>query len=117
MTPPKRALFSLNIDSNAEHIYQRVDDHNNDKHKVLETSGPVHGSTNLQLVTRPFEKAVERSIERIVDGKHVADAEGDITYETHQSVNGESPRRSTKTVHVKKKGKQSVEEQYDTSDL
>ncbi|KAF2180574.1 hypothetical protein K469DRAFT_672538 [Zopfia rhizophila CBS 207.26] len=70
--PPKRALFSLDVDSNAEHLYERIEHHNRegkDKLKVIEHSEPTAGSTSLQITTKPFERAVERTVERFVDGK------------------------------------------------
>ncbi|KAF2662663.1 hypothetical protein K491DRAFT_700398 [Lophiostoma macrostomum CBS 122681] len=72
MSPPKRAFFSLNVDSNADHIYERIEHHDKegkDKIKVKEHSEPLVGSTSLQVLTQPFEKEVKRSVERIVDGR------------------------------------------------
>ncbi|KAF2113340.1 hypothetical protein BDV96DRAFT_613757 [Lophiotrema nucula] len=65
--PPKRALFSLNVDSNAEHLYQRIDDHNKERTTVTETKDPVHGHTSLQVLTKPFEKEVERQVQRVTN--------------------------------------------------
>ncbi|KAF1960798.1 hypothetical protein CC80DRAFT_523108 [Byssothecium circinans] len=87
---PKRALFSLNLDTDASHIYQRVEDHNDHegesgngkgKVKVLESSGPTVGNTRLEIATKPFEKAVNRAVEGVIDGtgKRVGSAEGEVT--------------------------------------
>lgn len=115
---PKRALFSLNLDSNADHIYQRVEDHNKegkDKIKVLESTGPTVGNTSLAIVTKPFEQAVNRTVEGVIDGtgKKVHSAEGEIHYDVNKSEKG----TSTRTVKVHKKPGKSIEDQYDTSDL
>jgi hypothetical protein len=115
---PKRALFSLNLDSTADHIYQRVDDHNKegkDKVKVLESSGPTVGKTNLSFVTKPFEQTVNRTVEGVVEGtgKKLHSAEGEIHYEVNKSEKG----TRSHIVHDKKSASKSVEDQYDTSDL
>ncbi|ORY03667.1 hypothetical protein BCR34DRAFT_605156 [Clohesyomyces aquaticus] len=101
MTPPKRALFVLNVDSQTEHLFERIEFHNEgskdkegsgaDKVKVIDQSEPSSGSTRVEIVTRPFEKAVQRTIERVCDGKVVR--EGNY------------------------KKKRDIEEDYDTSDL
>lgn len=106
--PKRRAFFSLNVDSNAEHIYERVEDHNKDKKdslKVREQTGPVVGNSSVQIITRPFEKEVQRSIERIVDGRVVRDTT------TYRST---SPSPSSRQKSSKKR---SIEDKYDTSDL
>ncbi|KAF2242966.1 hypothetical protein BU26DRAFT_570380 [Trematosphaeria pertusa] len=120
MAPPKRALFSLNLDSNADHIYQRVEDHNKegtDKVKVLESSGPTHGNTNLSFVTKPFEEAVNRTVEGVIEGtgKKVHSAEGELTYDINKSEQETSS--GSRTVKVHKKGRKKIEDSYDTSDL
>ncbi|OAG24622.1 hypothetical protein CC77DRAFT_928372 [Alternaria alternata] len=72
MAPPKRALFSLNLDTDADHVYQKVEDHNKDgvdRVKVLESKGPTHGHTDLSYVTRPFEKTVNRAVNEVIDGR------------------------------------------------
>lgn len=99
MSPPKRAIFSLNVDSNTEHLYERIEYHD-DKHKergekvkVVEHSEPSFGSTKVEIVTKPFEKAVQRTVERVCDGKIVK----------------ERNRDSRK--------KRDIEAEYDTSDL
>ncbi|KAF2636909.1 hypothetical protein P280DRAFT_533036 [Massarina eburnea CBS 473.64] len=76
----KRAVFSLNLDTDAEHVYQRVEDHNQnhsanetragkgEKVSVHESSGPVTGHTGLEIATKPFERVVDRAVEGVVDG-------------------------------------------------
>jgi ribose 5-phosphate isomerase B len=102
--PKRRAFFSLNVDSTADHIYERIEDYNKEKTdrvKVREQSGPLRGSTHLHVLGNPYEKEVQRSIERIVDGRVVRDT---LTTYDHSDTN--SPPR-----------KKSIEDKYDTSDL
>jgi hypothetical protein len=109
MSPPKRAFFSLNVDSNADHIYERIEHHGKDGKdtvKVKEHREPLAGSTSLQVLTQPFEKEVKRSVERIVDGRVVRDTE---TYS--------SDKPDSHTVKLENKRKKSLWEKYDTSDL
>jgi len=118
MTPPKRALFSLNLDSNADHIYQRVEDHNKEgegKIKVIESTGPTVGSTNLTVLTKPFEKVVNRAVEGVIEGtgKKVHSAEGELHYEVSREEKGSS----SQTVKVQKGPVKRLEDQYDTSEL
>lgn len=117
--PPKRALFSLNVDSEADHIYHRVNDHSKpgEKTKVIETSGPTVGHTDLQFVTKPFEKLVNRTVEGVEEstGKKVHSAEGELTYSSQRTSHGTS--NSTKTVKDSTRTKRRIEQQYDTSDL
>jgi ribose 5-phosphate isomerase B len=119
MTPPKRALFSLNLDSDADHVYQRVSDHSKegtDRVKVLETKGPTHGHTDLTYVTRPFEKTVNRVVNDVItgSGKKVHSAEGELTYSTESS----SSRTGNSRLNVKNKSRRrALEEKYDTSEL
>jgi ribose 5-phosphate isomerase B len=118
--PPKRALFSLNVDSEADHIYQRVNDHSkpgNQRTKVIESSGPTVGHTDFQFVTKPFEKAVNRVVEGVEEetGKKVHSAEGEITYSSQRNSSGSGS--GTKTVKNSTRSKRRIEQQYDTSDL
>jgi hypothetical protein len=106
--PKRRAFLSLNVDSDAEHIYERVEDHNKDKKdrlKVREQTEPIAGNSSIQIITRPFEKEVQRSIERIVDGRVVRDT---TTYRSTSSSPASRQRTSKKA---------SIEDKYDTSDL
>ena len=116
--PPKRALFSLNVDSEADHIYQRVNDHSKpgkEKTKVIETSGPTVGHTDLQYIAKPFEKLVNRTVEGVEEGtgKKLHSAEGELTYSSQRTSSG----TGTKTVNQSTRTKRRIEQQYDTSDL
>lgn len=115
--PPKRALLSLNVDSQTEHVYQRVNDHTKPggKAKVIETSGPTYGHTDLQLVTKPVEKLVNRTVEGVEEstGKKVHSAESELTYSSQRSTSGSH----TRTVKGSSRTKRRVEQLYDTSDL
>lgn len=123
MTPPKRALFSLNLDSEIDHVRQRVEDHNlegSERVKVLETKGPTKGHTNLSFVGKPFENLVNKTVDSVVEGtgKKLHTAEGEITYSKSETRNSSSSG-SGRTINLKnsiKKGP-SIEEQYDTSEL
>lgn len=119
MPPPKRALFSVNLDSDADHVYQRVEDHSKegtDKVKVLESRGPTHGHTDLSYVTKPFEKLVNRTVDGVIEGtgKKVHSAEGELSYSTERSE-----KRDGKTTLniVSKKKRRHLEDKYDTSEL
>ncbi|KAF1843558.1 uncharacterized protein K460DRAFT_286901 [Cucurbitaria berberidis CBS 394.84] len=106
---PKRALFSLNLDSDADHVYQRVDEHSKegaDKVKVLETKGPTHGHTDLSYVTKPFEKLVNRTVDGVIEGsgKKVHSAEGQVRYSTERSEKKEGNSRiNTSTIQANSK--------------
>ncbi|KAJ8112481.1 hypothetical protein OPT61_g5155 [Boeremia exigua] len=114
---PKRALFSLNVDSETDHIYHRVNDHSKpgEKTKVIETSGPTVGHTDLQFVSKPFEKLVNRTVEGVEEatGKKVHSAEGELTYSSQRSSTG----TGRKTVKDSTRTKRRIEKLYDTSDL
>jgi hypothetical protein len=137
MTPPKRALFSLNLESQAESLYQRVEDLSKDTDqeggvKVLESSGPTTGKTHLEYLTKPFERIVDSTIDGVVEGtgKKLDSVDGELET-THRSENtgrtagsGEGHWTVTKKVQTRKVGNRSstskknrVWEEYDTSDL
>ncbi|KAL6154802.1 hypothetical protein ACJQWK_00694 [Exserohilum turcicum] len=133
MAPPKRALFSLNLDTDADHVYQKVEDHSksgDDRVRVLETRGPTHGHTDLSFVTKPFEKTVNRAVNDVIDGtgKRVASKQGEITYST--TTNRRSTRRGVQRESddeedvsagrlnlVSKSKRREIERKYDTSEL
>ncbi|USP77409.1 hypothetical protein yc1106_04683 [Curvularia clavata] len=138
MGPPKRALFSLNLDTDADHVYQRVEDHSkpgDERVKVLETKGPTKGHTDLSFITRPFESTVNRAVEEVIDGtgKRIVSKEGEITYSTssssrtkgHRSVRRhededeeEEQREERSNLNVVSKSKRkALENKYDTSEL
>ncbi|KAL6711030.1 hypothetical protein ACN47E_006905 [Coniothyrium glycines] len=119
MAPPKRALFSLNLDTDADRVYQRVEDHSEagtDRVKVIETKGSTHGHTDLTYITKPFESTVNRAVNDVVDGtgKKVHSAQGELTYSTESS----SSRTGSSNLNVKSKARRrALEEKYDTSEL
>lgn len=109
MAAPKRAVFSLTVDSNTEHIYERTEDHTKEgkgKVKVREYKEPLIGNTSLHILTKPFEKEVQRSVERTIDGRTVRDTTYSYSDSTSSVSSGQKQHR-----------KKSVEEKYDTSDL
>jgi hypothetical protein len=116
--PPKRALFSLNVDSEADHIYHRVNDHSKpgEKTKVIESTGPTVGHTDLQYLSQPFEKLVNRTVQGVEEetGKKVHSAEGELTYSSQRSTSGTG---TTHTVKDSTRNKRRIEKLYDTSDL
>lgn len=138
MAPPKRALFSLNLDTDADHVYQRVEDHSkpaDERVKVLETKGPTRGHTDLSFVTKPFENTVNRAVEEVIDGtgKRIVSKEGEITYSTSSSSRSkgrsatrhaddddetEEEKEERSNLHVVSKSKRkALESKYDTSEL
>lgn len=119
MSPPKRALFSLNLDSDAEHVHQRIEDHSKegtDRVKVIETKGPTHSHTNLEFVSKPFENLVNRTVDGVIEGtgKKVHSAEGDLHYSNTETSSSSSDRN----ISVKNNSKRrAIEKKYDTSEL
>ncbi|KAI4928264.1 uncharacterized protein J4E92_005748 [Alternaria infectoria] len=97
MAPPKRALFSLNLDTDADHVYQKVEDHSKDgtdRVKVIESKGPTHGHTDLSYVTKPFEKTVNRAVNEVIEGS----GRKRVTYRIRQTErNDEVVEQETKT--------------------
>jgi len=128
---PKRALFSLNLDTDADHVYQKVEDHSKDGQdsvRVLESKGPTRGHTDLSYITRPFEKTVNRAVDEVIEGtgKKVHSAKGELSYST--SATNETRRSGTSRdaeaaeersiVNVVSKAKRrNIERKYDTSEL
>ena len=99
----KRAYLSLNVDSRTEEFFERRVDHhsNNDKRsetRVIESSKPTAASVNASVITRPFEKTVEK----VIDGRRTIERE-------------RSESREPKLPIQKKK--KSIENKYDISDL
>jgi hypothetical protein len=135
MAPPKRALLSVTLDTDADHVYQRVEDHNkdgDDRITVLETKGPSLGHTDLKVLTKPFESVVDRTVQGFVDGtgRRVDSVEGTLEYGTHRSertsasghkvvrrVKNDSSNSNSSNHKNREKRKESIEDQYDTSEL
>ena len=116
--PPKRAFLAINVDSEAEHIYQRVNEHSKpgEKTKVIETTGPTVGHTDLQYLSKPFEKLVNRTVQGVEEetGKKVTSAEGELTYSSQRSTSSSTKKH---TVKDSTRTKRRIEKLYDTSDL
>jgi ribose 5-phosphate isomerase B len=124
MAHPKRALFSLNLDSDADHVYQRVEDNSKDgtdRVKVIESKGPTHGHTDLSFITKPFEKTVNRTVNDVIEGtgKKVHSAEGELTYSTERSEkrSGKEVDTGSRLNVVSKTKRRNIEQKYDTSEL
>jgi hypothetical protein len=128
--PPKdkRALFSFNLDTDADHVYQKVTDHNDkgeERVKVIEGKGPTHGHTDLSYVTKPFEKTVNRAVNEVVGGgsgkKKVHGAEGSLSYSTTRTERRggkEEDDRERRNINVVSKIKRrNIQRKYDTSEL
>jgi ribose 5-phosphate isomerase B len=119
MSSAKRAAFSINVDSDADHIYERVSKHHpngTDNVKVIESTGPTHSHTDISYITKPFEKAVNTAVDSVLEssGTTFHSAEGDLHY------SNEKPPTSTSssTLSIKNKSKRrALERKYDTSDL
>ena len=131
---PKRALFSLNLDTDADHVYQKVEDHNKDGQdsvRVLESKGPTRGHTDLSYITRPFEKTVNRAVNEVIDGtgKKVHSAKGELSYSTStnetrrtgtlrdDSAEEEATEERSRVNVVSKAKRRNIERKYDTSEL
>jgi ribose 5-phosphate isomerase B len=116
---PKRAVFSLNLDSQSEHYHQHVREQHpdgSDSVKVIETKGPTHDHTDLSYVSKPFERVVNRAVDQAVKdtGKKVHSVEGDIP----SSSNTSSSDTSGSNLNVKNKStRRFLERRYDVSDL
>lgn len=136
MTPPKpkRAVFSLNVDSYVESLHQERFDHQHHhgtgKKSVVEVKGPTTGSTHFEIVKKGG--TVEKSVEGFGLGGRERD--GDTERDTYTGLNhttetttGSGPgsvhtittTTSTHTPTHNKRASKSVDvdAQYDTSDL
>ncbi|KAF2125038.1 hypothetical protein P153DRAFT_389893 [Dothidotthia symphoricarpi CBS 119687] len=116
MTPPKRALFSLNLDSDIDHLRQRIEERNLDgseKPKIIET----RGHSDLSFVGKPIENIVNKAVDSVVDGtgKTVRSVDGDITYSHSETRN--SNGKAVKVSSSNSKKGRSIWEKYDTSEL
>jgi hypothetical protein len=121
---PKRAVFSLNLDSQSEHYHQHVREQHpdgSDSVKVIETKGPTHDHTDLSYVSKPFERVVNRAVDQAVKdtGKKVHSVEGDIHYSSNTSSSDtRSSDTSGSNLNVKNKStRRFLERRYDVSDL
>ena len=119
MPPPKRAVFSLNLDSSADHVHERVEDGSEkgtDRFKVIESKGPTTTHSDIRYVAKPFENLVNRTVNDVLEGsgKKVNSAEGQVSYSTRRSEKSEGKSRLNVVSKLKRR---SIEEKYDTSEL
>jgi ribose 5-phosphate isomerase B len=106
MSTPKRAAFSINVDSNAAHISARPSDHH-----VASTAGPTHSHTDISYVTKPFERTATKAVDTVLES--AGKLEGDLHYS-----NESTSSNSNTTLSIKNKSKRrALERKYDTSDL
>ena len=124
-------MFSLNLDTDADHVYQKVEDHSKDgtdRVKVIESKGPTHGHTDLSYVTKPFEKTVNRAVNEVIEGsgRKVHSAEGHVSYSTNRTErrsggtrnqDDEEERDRSRLNVVSKTKRRNIEKKYDTSEL
>jgi ribose 5-phosphate isomerase B len=119
MSSAKRAAFSINVDSDADHIYQRVSEHHpngTNTVKVIDSTGPTHSHTDISYITKPFEKAVNTTVDSVIEssGKTLHSSEGNLHYSNEKP----STSSSTSTLSIKNKSKRrTLERKYDTSEL
>ncbi|KAF1946836.1 hypothetical protein EJ02DRAFT_393210 [Clathrospora elynae] len=104
MAPPKRALFSLNLESDVDHVCQKVEDHNEagtKTVKILESKGPTHNHTDLTCITRPFERVVDSAVDEVVEGsgRRIKSKEGEVTCQlhTHTHIMSSADQQTTPT--------------------
>lgn len=126
---PKRSVFSLNLNSDAEHYHQHVSEHHpdgTDSVKVIESKGPTHGHTDVSYITKPFERVVNRAVDEVVkdSGKKVKSVEGDVCYSSRTETNinnhhtKDSSSSNNSNLAVKNKStRRFLERTYDTSEL
>jgi hypothetical protein len=134
MAPPKKAFFSLNVDSQIESLPPpRVTHHSSEDSfgkKVVEVSGPVQGSSRIEIVKQKGDGKVHRHVEGFGIGDHGPDHQGEDTgpegagqgIKEGLSFTTESAKTATKdppSVHttIVKTDTRPVEDLYDTSEL
>lgn len=117
MGPPKRALFSLNIDSNVEHIAPKARDERGTSSsggKAPESTS--EGRTSVQVLTRPFERAVEGVLEDVLERTgEKEDGKKTWVKKVETRVDSEGTHTTSTTKTTGKKG--GLEERFDTSEL
>ncbi|CAI6337100.1 unnamed protein product [Periconia digitata] len=145
-SPQNNSLFSLNLDTNAEHIRQSVEDHINRKTSHSRANSQDRDDqrhrqqqSSVETLIRPFEHTVQKTFEGVlrekrtsspVGKKIVSVGSGKLSLETQTNVIG-TPS-TTKTVlkqditggntHRRERDTYTVaslpiEDQYDTSEL
>ncbi|PVI04449.1 hypothetical protein DM02DRAFT_651618 [Periconia macrospinosa] len=150
--PHKRGLLSLNLESDVEHLAQRVEDGINNSYarsSASRSSSRSHQDgtkgrqrTSVEILTKPFEQAVQRTVDGVLKeekinpspGKKVVSAgSGELTTTTitakstnsdepvvrktivKQDISGGNTHRRDRTSSPV--DLESLEAQYDTSDL
>lgn len=125
MSQTKRAFLTLHIDSNAEHVYQRVTKHSSDEGtdagkdhvELLQSKGPVVGHTDVRVVTKPFEKVVNSVVRDVAEGsgKRVVSLE-EREGQGERVDRTQSPTQ--RTVSLKRRADITLlQQKYDTSEL
>jgi ribose 5-phosphate isomerase B len=103
---PKRAAFSLNIDSNSDIV--------SEQHPA---GTKIIDHTDISYITKPFEKAVNNAIDDVVQGssgKKIHSVDGDLHYSSEKKKTSET----SSTLSIKNKSKKrTIERKYDTSEL
>lgn len=110
MPPPKRTVFSLNLDTATSPVSK-------DGARPIDSTAPSHTHSDLQYVTKPFENLVNRTVNEVVEGtgKTVNKAEGKLSYSSTETPKQKSDRG---TLNITSKLKRrNIERKYDTSEL
>jgi len=121
MTPPKRAIFSLNVDSEIESLRAERTDYNREheekEKRVVDSKGPIAstGRTHIEIVRKPGEKRIERTVEGLGLGLADRDTDREETSEKNRGTTYTSTTITSKPA-AKEPGTD-INEQYDTSDL
>ncbi|KAF2026339.1 hypothetical protein EK21DRAFT_115903 [Setomelanomma holmii] len=124
MAPPKRALFSLNYNSDVEHFDQHV----SRKSDQGEDSIKLFDEREVSHVVRPFKKTVNKAVNEVIKdtGKKVHSVDGDLHYTSQTSKSGTNSKSSdyTNTTHTNSNlsihsasTRHRIESKYDVSDL
>lgn len=134
MTPPKKAFFSLNVDSQIESLPPPSVTHHDTQDsfgkKVVQVSGPVTGSSKIEIVKEKegkTSKHVENyGIEPHNDEKENQDSKSGLegtgtkehlTYTTESSTTSTTKDGPTVHTSITKKDTQPLDHVYDTSEL
>lgn len=128
MTPPKKAFFSLNIDSQIESLPPPSVTHHDTQDsfgkKVIEVSGPIAGSSKIEIVKNQEGRTSNRIEGFGIGDPDTRNSESDRETSHQGTIQGLSytTTKTTKdgpSVHtsIKKKATQPLDEVYDTSDL
>jgi hypothetical protein len=124
MTPPKKAFFSLNIDSQIESLPPPSVTHHDTQDsfgkKVIEVSGPIAGSSKIEIVKNKAGKTSKR-IEGFGTSDQDTGKEADDRDPGHQGLSYSTTKTTTDgpSVHTTTTRKETrpLDDIYDTSDL